>query len=372
MTDRLASLMHGEAETLDIPAPPAAEILGAGRRMQHRRTLVRGAAGVAVLAVAATTVGVLTLGGGGNATDTGPAAGSTPDLAYGVGDTVYVGQHATPVRMPEVAQTLYYTSAGVLVRTNKDGSSDGGAPFHFELVGTDGTTSEMGVTLRDVVPSTDPAQPYLAWATMTDGRIRVVVHDVSTDRDVARVDVPGTFSWGGWEAPPVALSGDEVYVGTDDATTVVDWRTGKATTTATIPSSTLPEVEGGRTVVIRGGEQSAATADVVDVATGEDVMDIPITSETQVQLSPDGRFAMTSGYAPTGTSRVMVYDLATSQAVQLPGPAAYGWTTDGSLYQVHGSTLTFCEPTTAACRDLTVPRVSTDALVRYAGFAFES
>ena len=36
-----------------------------------------------------------------------------------------------PTRSP---QTLYYTSAGLLVRTNKDGASDGGAPFHFALV----------------------------------------------------------------------------------------------------------------------------------------------------------------------------------------------------------------------------------------------
>src|SRR5262249_25031876 len=152
--------------------------------------------------LAATFMGVLALGQ--------PAASvarsvpkATPRTSYAVGSTVHLGRHgATTVQMPEFAQSLYYTSAGLLVRTNKDGSSDGGAPFRFELVRRHGKTEKLGVPLGEVVPSTDPRLPYLAWAKMKEGHIRVVVRNVRTDRNVAVVAVPGTFDWGGWVAPP--------------------------------------------------------------------------------------------------------------------------------------------------------------------------
>ena len=42
-------------------------------------------------------------------------------VVFAVDDTVYLDGGAAEVKMPEVAQTLYYTSAGLLVRTNKTG-----------------------------------------------------------------------------------------------------------------------------------------------------------------------------------------------------------------------------------------------------------
>ena len=77
-------------------------------------------------------------------------------VVFAVDDTVYLDGGAAAAQMPEVAQTLYYTSAGLLVRTNKTGASDGGAPFHFQLVGADGTAQPLDLTLGEVVPSTDP------------------------------------------------------------------------------------------------------------------------------------------------------------------------------------------------------------------------
>ena len=59
--------------------------------------------------------------------------------AFGAGNTLYLDGGATPVQMDEVVQQIYYTSAGLLVRTNATGNSDGGAPFHFVLVTPDGT-----------------------------------------------------------------------------------------------------------------------------------------------------------------------------------------------------------------------------------------
>ena len=55
------------------------------------------------------------------------------------------------------------------------------------------------------MPSTDPDQPYLAYAEEVDGVVQVVVLDVRDESEVARVPVPDAKKWGGWVAPPVAL-----------------------------------------------------------------------------------------------------------------------------------------------------------------------
>jgi hypothetical protein len=324
-----------------------------------------------ILAAAVVTAGFVALDGGDSDRVAPATTTDTPGRAYAVDDTVYLDDGTTKATMPEVAQTLYYTSAGILVRTNKDGSSDGGAPFHFELVKPDGTATKLGVTLGEVAPSVDAAQPYLAWATMTGGKIRVVVHDVTTDQDVATVDVPGTFDWGGWPAPPVALSGDLVYVGTNDQTEVVNWRTGEARVSETVPGSAFPDVHGANTIVNDGKKQQ-----VVEAATGKVLLDVPTDDNNPyplVQLSPDGRFAaVTAGEGTPAGAHTDVYDVATGTQVQVPH-TGWGWTYDSDqVYRVHGSTMETCSTASGQCHTSSVPPVNTDGFVRYAGFAFES
>lgn len=356
MTDRLSTLLRGEVESLDVPAPPAATILREGRRLRRRRTWVRGGT-AALVAVAVLGAGAVTLGHGGSP-ETAPSSPSstTPAVAWSVGDTVYLGDEATTATLPQPAQSFYDTSAGLLVRTNKDGSSDGGDPFHFVLVSADGTTTRLGVTLGAVVPSTDPNQPYLAWATMTDGKIQVVIHDVRSDQDVATVDVPGTFDWGGWEAPPVALSGDQVYVGTNGRAEVVDWRTGKAAPSEVVPGSTFPYVAGSHVMVTHG-----STTQILDVDSGKVLLDVPSGQpDWFVQMSPDGRFATVSQGMGDGISGgFTIYDVATGSHVRIPATAwGYGWSRDGDeVFSVEGSTLTTCSATTGDCRATRIPRV---------------
>jgi hypothetical protein len=300
-----------------------------------------------------------------------PVPKATPRTSYAVGPTVHLGHRATTVQMPEFAQSLYYTSAGLLVRTNKDGSSDGGAPFHFELVKAHGKTEKLGVTLGEVVPSTDPKQPYLAWARMKGGHIRVVVRNVRTDRNVAVVAVPGTFDWGGWSAPPVALVGSRVYVGTNDQTEVVNWRTGRAMTSTTVPGSQFPDVHGNHAVV--EGTQSTR---VVDVASGKVVLKVAQRHGfVFVQLSPDGRFATTSGGMGEGVSGPFtVYDLRQGTSVRLHNADwGYGWSADGDhVYRVNGSTMTTCNAATGACHATHIPAMPPQQSVRYPGITYES
>ena len=358
MTDRLMTLLHNEAETLDVPPVPAAEILGAGRRLRRRRTRTIWAS--AALAVAVVAGGSVVAAARGDSHRPPPVTTTPSLMAWASDDTVYVGSDGRPAQMPEVAQTLYYTSAGVLVRTNKDGASDGGAPFHFQLVRENGAVTKLDLTLGEVVPSTDPSQPYLAWATMTDGKIQVVVRDVRTDRDVATVDVPGAFTWGGWEAPPVSLSGDQVYVATDDTAEVVDWRTGEAHPSDVVPGSTYVTVNGGHVLL------PSRTVEVVDADSGKVLLHVDARSD-DAELSPDGRFAVVSS---GGQDRL--YDLESGATSQV-SLSSYGWASDSAhVFRVQGSTLTTCSTSTGVCHDTTVPPLGANTFVRYAGRAFES
>ena len=330
--------MHGEVETLAIPAPPAPEILGAGRRLRRRRLWTRRGGAVA-LAGAVVTAGIVALQGGHSTEATTPATAGPPMIAYAVDDTVYLGDGTTQATMPEIAQSLYYTSAGILVRTNKDGSSDGGAPFHFDLVKPDGTTTKLGVTLGDVVPATDPGQPYLAWATMSGGKVQVIVHDVSTDQDVATVDVPGGFDGSGWAAPPVALSGDLVYVGTNDEAEVVNWRTGQTHPSDVVPGSSLLTVHGGRVLIWQRN-----AIEVRDAESGKVLLHLDGDANDAV-LSPDGYFAVVSR-----AGQDVLYDLE-SGATSRVSLTSWGWSSnDDEVFGVQGSTLTTCSTTTGQCR----------------------
>ena len=335
--------------------------------MSRQPTWIR-RTGAGVLAAACT--GVLALSHpGASVAHTVPKA--TPRTSYAVGPTVHLGHGATTVQMPEFAQSLYYTSAGLLVRTNKDGSSDGGAPFHFELVKAHGKTEKLGVTLGEVVPSTDPKQPYLAWAKMKGGHIRVVVRNVRTDRNVAVVAVPGTFDWGGWIAPPVALVGSRVYVGTNDQTEVVNWRTGRARTSTTVPGSRFPDVHGNHAVV-----EGAHATRVVDVTSGNVLLKVSQRHRfVFVQLSPDGRFATTSGGMGVGVSGPFtVHDLRRGTSVRLhKADWGYGWSADGDrVYRVNGSTMTTCNAATGACHATHIPAIPPNPSVRYPGITYEA
>ena len=141
---------------------------------------------------------------------------------------------------------MYYTSAGVLVRHGNNPYSDGGGPQRFSLVRPDGSVDPIDVVTEETVHSTDPGAPYLAYAETVDGTVEIVVRDLRDDSEAARVPMPGDFSWGGWPAPPVALSGDLVYVGTEDVARTVSWRTGEVAEVDTVRPG-YPDVSGGAT-----------------------------------------------------------------------------------------------------------------------------
>jgi hypothetical protein len=373
MTDRSTPMLHYEAVGLGSPCAPLPEVLRSGVRRGGVRVAGAGlAASLAVVAVA----GGAAAGAGGHpaaAHDRAPyrtATAKTPAVGYTVGKTLYRRPGRAPVTLNEHGQALYYTSSGLVVRTNATGIPDGTSPYHFTRVTADGRSTALHVPTGDFAPSSDPHEPYLAWATMSAGQIRVVVHNVKTDRNVATVKVPGTFTWGGWEAPPVALSGAKIYVGTDDKTRVVVWRTGHIGVAHGVPGSTLPEVAGGRAVVAHDTK-----AVIVNAVSGRHLRTVPISADDFVSLSPDGRFAtVDTGYGAVASPYEKVYSVARRSSIRLPGTVwGYGWTHSGdSLFRVVGHTMTTCRASTGACHSATAPKVPAHAFIHYAGRLYEA
>lgn len=372
MTERLATLLRDEADHLVVPAPPADQVLARGQGLRRRRRIATGAAVVAAVAVVTVGAGYAVAGigddGGKAVQPAGPSTGH--GAVFTLGTTVFWDGGTESAQIDDQAiKSTYYTSAGLLVRHGENNWSDGGGPQRFSLVTEDGTVQDVSVVTEEVVPGIDPAQPYLAYAVVTDGTVEVVVHDVATDEEVARVAVPDAKKWGGWSAPPVALSGDVVYVGTDDVARTVNWRTGEVATTDVIgPGS--PDISGGRAV-----EQSGKEATVVDVATGEVLLAVETGRFGYLNLSPDGRFATID--AADGTS-VDVYDVDAGTHVTVDGQSFdFGWSPDGDLFRVVKRQVVTCDTSSGECTtgDVTIPQegggVAPDDL-RYGNQTYES
>ena len=354
MTERLAQLLRDEAADLDMPPPPTTEILGSGRHLQRRRRAAQ-VAGGAVLAAVLVVGAVIATTALDSSSDSDGARGIDPATAayldrgaFATGTTVHLGDGEN-VDVGEKVKVVYYTSAGLLVRSGETPWTDDPGPSHYSLVTPDGTTSRLGIDLGDRVPATDPDQQVMAYAdaagTGSDSW-DIVVRDVVTDRELSRTTVAGSFTWGGWEAPPVELDGDLVYVGLDDETPAVDWRAGTITSTS-LGVSTVPSVAGGHVVT-----STKRTVDIVDIATGRRVYSTPNDGYPYVDLSPDGRFAKVVQQDESEGDGFEVVDLHTGDVTTIhQAPWDFGWSPMGNLISVDlkAGELSTCAATTGEC-----------------------
>lgn len=377
MVDHLTDLMRAEADALDIPHPPTASIMREGRRTRRSHVVVPGIAAAA----AASVVGALVLLPGPGAApgdptvathERAPAAFTSAQAAdaltayaekgaYAAGSEVYFGGLAQGVEIDDPAvRGLYYTSAGLLVRHGRDHAMDGSSRDGYSLVGTDGSVRGLDLALGDVSASTDPTQPYLAYARRAADDWEVVVLDLRTGEPAAVVPVSGSFSWGGWDAPPVALSGDRVYVGLDDDVVAVDWRTGEVTPTA-LDGSRYPDINADRFLEVDNGRGDASVR-VQDARTGEVLLDLPDIGDNWASLSPDGSQVLVLPYLPMGEDGqvgpidgAVLYSVDTGQHLELPASpvGGYGWTPSGSVTSVNGEELTSCDLT--GCESTPIP-----------------
>jgi hypothetical protein len=376
MTDQeLRTLLHDAAATLTIPTPAADSALREGRRLRRRRRtgLVGGIAAV-VLAVAAGGYAVMPHRGGTVALDPATAPAAT-EWAVAQGGTLHLGSGAV-AHVPGQVKAIYYTSAGMLVRVGATPYTD--APdSNYWLARSDGSVSDFRLALGDRVPGTDPSLPYIAYAKAGSDAHHwtIVLRDVRTGEVATSIPITGAFTWGGWVAPPVALSGDHVYVGVDDTLLDVQWRTGKVRRTSV--STHMPEVHAGRDVVpVRSGVTEA-----VDLASGRVLQTFHTGTDSWPHVSTDGTHVLTvptaictdKGGCSYRGKPAHIYDLATGARTAAPTLeyGAFGWTATGRLLVVDGQTVKSCDPDTLAC-EATPVRLSSGAPIRVSGNDNES
>lgn len=350
MTERLKQLLDGEALGLDVPPPATDAVLHQGRGLRRRNRLtVAGGAVAAAIIVGGSAVALTGSGGGDSKAGDpavsvdAPAVGDNAVFSYG-NHVFYDGPAHEAVIDDQAVKSLYYTSAGVLVRHGNNPWSDGGGPQRFSLVTPDGSVQRLGLVTEETVHATDSEQPYVAYGEAVDGELQVVVYDVAADAEVARVDVAPTTE--GWF--PVAIDGPTVYVqnGYDGGTLAVDWEDGTVTES---DLDSLWEVGGGRMAT----EGDGAPAAVVDLATGEELL--TADGPGSFDLSPDGRYVQfVEGdiFDAEPDAGVTVYDVETGESVSLEGDAfGWGWTADGDLFRVGKDTVTTCDPASGECTD---------------------
>lgn len=364
MTERdLATLLHDSATDIAVPTAPAATILGEGRRLRRRRrTGWVTAAAVAVIAAGGTTYAVAgSTPHDQNDLALAPAtAPSDSDWAVAQGSTIHLGTGRTAT-VPGKVKAMYYTSAGTLVRVGATPYTD--APdSNYWLAHDDGSVSDFKLSLGDRVPGTDPTLPYLAYADRAgdNSHWKLVVVDVRSGAKVREIPFQSRFTWGGWVAPPVSLSGDHAYVGVDKRLLDVDWRTG--TVQRTSLAIGFPEGGAGRLLLSEVNHHQQQSVTVVDAQTGRRFLTVPVDQDAGdgwPQLSPDGEHLLMTpaamcqedGACSYQGKKARIYDVGDGRLASTTalGYGEYGWTATGSLLVVDGGTVKTCDPDTLEC-----------------------
>jgi hypothetical protein len=375
MVERVSTLLHHEADDLAVPLAPLEAILHRGRRMRRRRRVAEGAAVFVTVGVVAAVLGTLLHNSATSGVQqrfaSAPAGAAYSRYgAFAAGSTVFVGNHQ--VTFPEKVKALYYTSEGILVRMGKVAQTDSSGPSHYTLVHADGSTKVIDLKMGDRVAGTDPDSPNVAYAEPNGDRWDFVVVSLVTGDEVARTTVSGAFTWGGWEAPPVDLSGTQMWALFDAGWMEYDWSTGKTRTVPGTAGATFEAAHG------RYAEEDPPEWRVRDFTTGDVLRTLrPKQPEFGGWLSPDGRFARifddaaaVNGVAPKTPVRFVTVD--TGKTVSLPGGVAYGWTPDGHTLSVDpkNDQLTVCDPGTGACDQIHLEIGS--GTLKLGGLSYES
>ena len=225
--------------------------------------------------------------------------------------------------LDEVAQTIYYTSAGLPGAHQRDRQRPTAARRSTSRWSAPtGRSTKLDLTLGEVVPSTDPTSR--TWRTprpTTAGRGRRPRRDDrrgGRPRAVHRSDDVGRLvgaAGGAGRRPRLRRR-------RDGATAVVDWRTGEVSTDGS-RRPWLPDVRRRPLADRRPTDGSR----IVDVDTGDVLFEPRRVGFPWRRISPDGRFATIAG--PDGaTARPSRSTTSTPAShVTVEGPARQlGWT----------------------------------------------
>lgn len=384
MTDQLIDRLRHQAESEPVPELDLTGLVDRGRRLRRRRSIAQRT--VATLAVGAVvgTAFALVRGAGGDPGLQVTTSISTADVklvsaayrtggAFSRGHTLWFSDPDYSVDLSATIQVLYYTADGVVAGVTND--DDGDAKRDYVYVGTNGSVRPLHLP-GDVVPGADAQADRFAYVTKAWNGYRIHVVEASTGRELATRSLHARYTWAGWDVPPIGLTGDYVVLGVDHDQQVLNWRTGARA--ADVPGEQLPSVGGGRAL---GGSLGAVTYRLGDSAPLRSTEELEVPAAlghepwASNELSPDGRFVQTTTTfvmlddkgkvvdvtdGATGERVrhpvVHVTDVATGRRITLPGNSrTYGWTPDGRLMRVDGTTVTTCDGDSGRCTTRTVP-----------------
>jgi hypothetical protein len=345
MTERLSLLLREEAHSIRVPHAPTAAILARGRRQRRHRRWTRGAAiaVAAMVVVAGSATGAHRFRADDSIDPTRAAEAFASEGAFAVGRDLYIGDQQ--LRWPEAIKALYYTSAGVVVRSG-DSEDTGDGISTYTLVSPTGEKSLVHADSSDRIPGFEPDSTNFAYSDQSTGQLVVVVHDVVTDRELARVTVLDHHVETGWDAPPVSIDGDVVWVRTDEGWTQVNWRTGDV---RQVPDTEdTYELQNGRYAVQRGN-----VWEIRSMADRSLVGEVRMLRGWYAFFSPDGRFMRSFPNDTRNTDErpdSYVHDVAGGTRFN-HADAGYdiGWTPDGHLLVLDGQTVRTCDPMSDAC-----------------------
>ena len=374
MTERLSTLLHEEATDLDIPVPEVPVVLHRGRGLRRRRRVTTATAVAAVLVLIGGGIATaLTISGTDRAQDPLPTGSFGSTGAFSVGQRLYLG--GREIAWDEPIKALYYTSAGVVVRSGEEEFTDSAGPSHYTLVAPDGEQTPVEINAGDRILGFEPDSTHVAYAEPDGKAWDVVVQDVVTGEELSRSSVTGTFTWGGWEAPPVALDGDWVWVHFDDGWLEVGWSSAQDPRLG----SAVRSNEDTRNVHEVANGHYADWNSKTDVWTIRNMSDYSKVRDIQLEkgwyafFSPDGNYlrAFPNDVRKEPDVDTIIYDVRTGEQRAVPDASeSLGWTPDGHTLEVEGDEIRICAPVGGSCT--TYPYDLGGGSVKVGGTSYES
>lgn len=346
MTDRLAQLMHDEADRLPVPPPPVELIAARGRRDRRRRTATTALAGIAAaLVIGGATWGATQLF---EDEEVQPISPNGMGPVFSTGETAYVD--GSPVQVRNGVEEFHYTADGVLLRLLGQGTGTAALTF----VSPDGDATSAGSVPGLARIATDPRSELVAVALIDEVRVTVELREAATGDLVKRLPLTGVEA-GPRDGVAISLTLDAVFVNVyGERPQMIDIESGEV--------STVPEMPlAGDRAVIPGPDFDLFR--VVDARTGAELLEIDPGVMAVVELSPDGRYARVE---PSDSRRddpgvtTDFYDVASGDKVAIPGwYGDFGWTARGEPFIVDPleDSLTTCDPASGECttREVVLP-----------------
>lgn len=355
MTDRLSTLLHDAASTLDAPSLSAGEAMTQGRRLRQRRrarNALAGAVAVVLVSVGA-SVTVKQLTGGDDAISPAEQLGYEQRGAWAVGNEVHVGDHVVDIpaahRNTVMVGGIGYTSVGALVPYVDLASGDDRSTTL--LVTPSGETRTLG-RLGEHASDPDSSVIVYARAASEPGTWELVALDLVSGKE-RTVGTP----WQANDAPQLSRSGDLVVYVRGNRMATINWRTGASGRLTDAPEIGMTTIEsfghGGYLTAPEPNPDHPGPTRIWHLRglpDGNLLGTFPDRGDGRVSMSPDGGFVMTGG-----NGSVTVYDVDTEKAtpLELTGSVSdYGWTPDGHVVGAQGSQVRSCDPADGSCSDV--------------------